>query len=113
MREPWDKVRHLDERSEEFIALHHYASELDDSIFEHEDQDEVVLCLNYDGPYSINNINRFLQKDNPNPAVHWDWWIYKIGDPVIFNEYNRFFHVIQQSERLDSSYRKNRYSYKI
>ena len=89
--ELWDKVRHLDERSEEFIAIHHYASELDDSIFEHEDQDEVVLCLNYDGLYGINNINRFLQNDNPNPAVHWDSWIYKIGDPVIFNEYNRFY----------------------
>ncbi len=91
MIELWNKVRHLDERTEEFIAINQYASELDDSIFEHQDQDEIVLCLNYDGLYGINNINRFLQNDNSSPAVHWDSWIYKVGDPVIFNEHNRFY----------------------
>lgn len=87
----WNKVRLLDERTEEYIALQNYASELDDSIFVRENLDEIILCLNYDGLYGINNINRFLQNDNPNPAVYWDSWIYKVGDPVIFNEYNRFY----------------------
>lgn len=87
----WNKVRLLDERTEEYIAIHNYASELDDSIFVREDADEIILCLNYDGLYGINNINRFLQNDNPHPAVYWDSWIYKIGDPVIFNEHNRFY----------------------
>ena len=87
----WNKVRLLDERTEEYIALQNYASELDDSIFVREDLDEIILCLNYDGLYGINNINRFLQNDNPNPAVYWDSWIYKVGDPVIFNEHNRFY----------------------
>lgn len=86
----WNKVRLLDERTEEYIALQNYASELDDSIFVREDLDEIILCLNYDGLYGINNINRFLQNDNLNPAVYWDSWIYKVGDPVIFNEHNRF-----------------------
>lgn len=87
----WNKVRLLDERTEEYVALQNYASELDDSIFVREDLDEIILCLNYDGLYGINNINRFLQNDNPNPAVYWDSWIYKVGDPVIFNEHNRFY----------------------
>lgn len=87
----WNKVRLLDERTEEYVAIHNYASELDDSIFVREDSDEIILCLNYDGLYGINNINRFLQNDNPHPAVYWDSWIYKIGDPVIFNEHNRFY----------------------
>lgn len=87
----WNKVRLLDERTEEYISLQNYASELDDSIFVREDLDEIILCLNYDGLYGINNINRFLQNDNPNPAVYWDSWIYKVGDPVIFNEHNRFY----------------------
>ena len=87
----WNKVRLLDERTEEYIALQNYASELDDSIFKREDLDEIILCLNYDGLYGINNINRFLQSDNPNPAVYWASWIYKVGDPVIFNEHNRFY----------------------
>ena len=91
MIELWNKVRLLDERTEEYIALHNYASELDSSIFTQEDPDEVILCLNYDGLYGINNINRFLQNDNPNPAIYWDSWIYKVGDPIIFNEYNRFY----------------------
>lgn len=94
MIELWNKVRQLDERTEEFIAMQHYASELDDSIFTHDDPDEVILCLNYDGLYGINNINRFLQNDNPNSAFYWDSWIYKVGDPVIFNEFNRFYPVL-------------------
>ncbi len=91
MVELWNKVRLLDERTEEYIAMQNYATELDDSIFAREDQDEIILCLNYDGLYGINNINRFLQNDNSNPAVYWDSWIYKVGDPVIFNEHNRFY----------------------
>lgn len=91
MVELWNKVRMLDERTDEYIAMQHYASELDDSIFVREDPDEIILCLNYDGLYGINNINRFLQNDNSNPAVYWDSWIYKVGDPVIFNEQNRFY----------------------
>lgn len=91
MVELWNKVRLLDGRMEEYIAIQNYASKLDGSIFSREDLDEVILCLNYDGLYGINNINRFLQSDNPNPAVYWDSWIYKVGDPVIFNEYNCFY----------------------
>ena len=91
MIELWNKVRKLDERTEEFIAIKHYSSEIDDSIFTHDNPDEVILCLNYDGLYGINNINRFLQSDNPNPAFYWDSWVYKVNDPIIFNEFNRFY----------------------
>lgn len=91
MLEFWNKVRKLDERIEEYIAIQHYASELDDSVFVRDDMDEIILCLNYDGLYGINNINRFLQNDNPEQAVAWDSWTYKVGDPIIFNEQNRFY----------------------
>ena len=91
MVELWNKVRRLDDRTEEYIAMHHYASELDSSVFVPDIPDEVILCLNYDGLYGINNINRFLQNDNPNPAVIWDSWTYKVDDPVIFNDQNRFY----------------------
>jgi ATP-dependent exoDNAse (exonuclease V) alpha subunit len=47
---------------------------------------EGILCLNYDGLYGINNINRFLQSSNPNSAVEWGSATYKIGDPVVFND---------------------------
>ncbi|EGO8955013.1 helicase, partial [Enterococcus faecalis] len=52
--------------------------------------DEIILCLNYDGLYGINNINRFLQSNNTNKSVNWGVVSYKIGDPVLFNETSRF-----------------------
>ncbi len=56
--------------------------------------DEIILCLNYDGLYGINNINRFLQESNPNNPVKWGICQYKIGDPILFNESERFSPVI-------------------
>lgn len=49
-----------------------------------------MLCLNYDGIYGINNINKFLQSNNVNPSINWGVLSYKVGDPVLFNESNRF-----------------------
>lgn len=53
---------------------------------------EVVLCLNYDGLYGINNINRYLQASNPNEAHEYQENLYKEGDPVIFiiNDYSTY-----------------------
>ncbi len=87
----WDKVRSVDEKMTEYIAKKHYASDLDESIFSHDKQDEIILCLNYDGLYGVNNLNRFLQNDNLSRPVIWDTWIYKVNDPIIFNEFNRFY----------------------
>ena len=52
------------------------------------------MCLNYDGLYGINNVNRFLQSSNSNPAITWHVSTYKVGDPVLFNETERFGPVI-------------------
>lgn len=86
----WDRVRNLDDRIEETISQNEYASPLGDSLFERQAEDEIVLCLNYDGLYGINNVNRFLQASNPNLAVEWDEAIYKVGDPVLFHDTARF-----------------------
>lgn len=53
---------------------------------------EVVLCLNYDGLYGINNINRYMQASNPNVAYEYQQNLYKVGDPVIFitNDYSLY-----------------------
>jgi ATP-dependent exoDNAse (exonuclease V) alpha subunit len=50
--------------------------------------------LNYDGLYGINNINRFLQSSNSGAATSWRVSTYKVGDPVLFNEIERFRPVI-------------------
>lgn len=70
------------------------AAVLDKSLFEAQRDDEIVLCLNYDGLYGINNINRFLQSCNPGAATTWRVSTYKVGDPVLFNETERFRPVI-------------------
>ena len=90
----WDRVRKMDDCISETIAKYKYATNLDASIFEPVEKDEIVLSLNYDGLYGINNINRFLQEANPNPAVFWGFQYYKVGDPVLFNETERFKPVI-------------------
>ncbi|MGW4394892.1 ATP-dependent DNA helicase [Amycolatopsis nivea] len=90
----WDRVRNLDDRIEESLSKNGYSKVLGDSLFLRESDDEIVLCLNYDGLYGINNVNRFLQASNPSPAVSWGEAIYKVGDPVLFNEAERFRPVI-------------------
>ena len=67
---------------------------MDSTVFDKRADDEIILCLNYDGLYGINNINRFLQNNNPNKAFRWDLWIFKVGDPILFNESERFTPVL-------------------
>lgn len=57
----WDRVRKLDDAILEPLVKNGYVARLDESIFEHSNNDEIILCLNYDGLYGINNINRFYR----------------------------------------------------
>lgn len=90
----WSRVRNMDDTIMELIARQEYSISLDTSIFNPAEEDEIILCLNYDGLYGINNINRFLQESNPNPSVTWGIQQYKIGDPILFNDSDRFSPVI-------------------
>lgn len=90
----WKKVRELDDDLTEHIVANRYASNLGPSVFDRKLEDKIILCLNYDGLYGINNINRFLQENNENPAVRWGLWTYKVGDPILFNESERFAPVL-------------------
>lgn len=90
----WNKVRGLEDDIAEVIARNGYSVSLDKTLFQTLGKDEIILCLNYDGLYGINNINRFLQSSNPNPAVTWRMATYKLGDPVLFFETERFRPVI-------------------
>lgn len=88
--ELWKRVRSMDETILELITRQGYSVSLDASIFNPAETEEIILCLNYDGLYGINNINRFLQESNPNPSVPWGLQPYKVGDPILFNESERF-----------------------
>ena len=95
--ELWDKVRNMDETAKEVIERESYSLKVDASLLSSIEKDEAILCLNYDGLYGINNINRFLQESNPNPAIRWDIQQYKVGDPILFLESDRFYPVIHNN----------------
>lgn len=95
----WDRVRKLDDAILEPLVKNGYVARLDETIFGHSEEDEIILCLNYDGLYGINNINRFLQNNNPNASVVWGINNYKVGDPVLFNESNIFSPLIHNNSK--------------
>ncbi|MCT4597109.1 MAG: ATP-dependent RecD-like DNA helicase [Vallitalea sp.] len=90
----WNKVRNIDVDILEHITRNSYSIKLDETIFDSHSDDEIILCLNYDGLYGINNINQFLQINNKNKPVNWGILTYKVGDPILFNESDRFAPVI-------------------
>lgn len=90
----WEQVRNLDIAILEPLVRNNYSVYLDNSLMERTANDEIILCLNYDGLYGVNNLNKFLQGNNSNPSFSWGINTYKIGDPVLFNESNRFSPLI-------------------
>ena len=95
--ELWDKVRNMEEDAKEIIERESYSLKVDPTLLSFAGPEEPILCLNYDGLYGINNINRFLQESNPNPAIKWDVQQYKVGDPILFLESDRFYPVIHNN----------------
>ena len=95
--ELWDKVRNMEDTAKEVIERESYSLKVDETLLSPLEPGEAILCLNYDGLYGINNINRFLQEINPNPAVQWDIQQYKIGDPILFLDSDRFRPVIHNN----------------
>lgn len=95
----WQRVRDCSDDILEYLTKNNFSSRLDDSIFEYADDDEIILCLNYDGLYGINNINRILQNNNSNDAIIWGINTYKVGDPILFNESNIFSPLIHNNAK--------------
>jgi len=90
----WGRVRNIDDNILEHLTRYNYSITLDESIFGHSEEDEIILCLNYDGLYGINNVNAFLQSSNENDPFIWGTHNYKSNDPIIFNESGRFSPLI-------------------
>lgn len=95
----WDRVRKLDDSILEPLVKYGYVARLNESIFDHNEDDEIILCLNYDGLYGINNVNRFLQNSNPHEGIVWGINTYKVGDPILFNESNIFSPLIHNNSK--------------
>lgn len=95
----WQRLRNMDNSILEIMVKENYSVRLDKTIFDHTEEDEIILCLNYDGLYGINNINRFLQSSNPSDSIQWGINTYKIGDPILFNESERFAPLIHNNTK--------------
>lgn len=88
----WEAVRSVSSIiTEKLVIDGPFSENIGKNIFNRDDEDEVVLCLNYDGKFGLNSINSYYQDANPSPDVYyWSEWTYKVGDPILFNESKRF-----------------------
>lgn len=88
----WDEVRKKESLITEKLAIDGpFSDNIGENIFKKEENDEIILCLNYDGKFGLNNMNRYFQNsNNNNKTVYWQEWKYKVGDLILFNESQRF-----------------------
>ena len=106
----WDRVRQMDVAIKESLVKNKCSEPLNASIFNRMSNDEIILCLNYDGLYGINNVNAYLQGHNPNKKVVVGVNAFKIGDPILFNEKSRFTPLIYNNLKgviIDFKEKKN------
>lgn len=88
--ELWQLVRDNDDKAISKINSQEYSKPIGEKIFERKSADEISLCLNYDGLYGINNINKIMQEKNPGEEFKIGVDTYKINDSVVFNDCPRF-----------------------
>ena len=88
----WDEVRNMNDDNVvlEKMVRNDYSHPIDNDIFVRKAEDEIILCLNYNGLYGLNNINRLLQLNNQNEPIDIGIWRFKAGDPILFNDSGRF-----------------------
>ena len=89
--ELWKEVRSKGPLiTEKLVIDGPFSENIGENIFTCEVKDEVILCLNYDGKFGLNNMNSYFQNANTEKAVTWRDWKYKAGDPILFNDTGRF-----------------------
>ena len=86
----WSCVRANDKRAISIMSNKEYSEEVSKNIFTRTTPEEIILCLNYDGMYGINNINKVMQNTNKNKEFNFGVDTFKVGDPVLFNDCPRF-----------------------
>ncbi len=107
----WDEVRKNEPIITEKLSMDGpFSADIGEEIFISQDEDEIVLCLNYDGKFGLNNMNVYFQNANTKSEVYtWAEWTFKVGDPVIFLDtrrssllYNNLKGKIVDIEKSDS-----------
>lgn len=74
----------------EKIVRDDYPISLDKQIFNNFSNNEIILCLNYNGLYGLNNINKLMKLSNSNSFTSIGILQYKVNDSIFFNDSNRF-----------------------
>lgn len=92
--ELWSNVRKMEDDTQGLINKRSLSLNVDKTLLTTINPNEAILCLNYDGLYGINNMNRFLQQNNTNPPIYWGIQCYKVNDPILFLESDRFSPLI-------------------
>lgn len=94
LKELWKEVRNFDDNENEALEdliRCSYSSEINTSIFDNiDEEDEIILCLNYNGLYGLNNINKLLQLSKDGKKADIGIWQFRVGDPVLFTDSERF-----------------------
>ena len=104
----WKEVRNIGQNIQEKLAVNQISHVFDDTVFKKNYPDEIILCLNYDGLYGINNINKILQIENKNKSYKWKQYIFKKDDPIIFHETYKYRDIFYNNlkgkiEKIDES----------
>lgn len=90
----WKSVRAKEKCIEEILSSLGCTKELDDpSLFE-KAEDQIILCLSYDGLYGINNLNLIMQNKNQSTGYKLGNATFKVGDPVLFLDNNKYAPVL-------------------
>lgn len=96
----WKSVREMDDDTQGLINRQSLSLNFSTKLLTTINPNEVILCLNYDGLYGINNMNRFLQQSNPNPPIEWGIQCYKVNDPILFLGSTRFKPLIYNNMKV-------------
>jgi len=88
----WNEVRMRKTLIIEKLAIDGpFSEDIGPNVLKREVNDEIILCLNYDGKFGLNNMNNYFQSSNKRgEPVSWQEWNYKVGDPILFNDTKRF-----------------------
>lgn len=62
-------------------------------------KNEIILCLNYNGLYGVNQINSLIQSQNTNKPFELGMKIFKEGDPIVIEDGMFFDNIIYNSLR--------------
>ncbi len=90
----WSNLRIKENVIDEILFQYNMVKDLNDDSLLERNNDEIVLALNYNGIYGINNLNNLMQENNRNASIRVWSYTYKIGDPIIFTDNNQFAPIL-------------------